>query len=129
MKPESANARTVFTSPVDAQREQDASGSAPSNLDRVIEATLARMADLGKSSNYAALLSVARDHRNQLLELDPVGVGLVQAALGTEFRSSLGNEQVWQEMTGSIAASFFADATAHARLVSLWNTLCEAVRD
>ncbi len=72
-----------------------------------------------------ALRDVARRHGGDPLCLDPVTVELVQAVVGSRFRSRPDSVDFWREMVLQVARSLFDDPVSHERLRALWARLRE----
>jgi hypothetical protein len=71
------------------------------------------------------LRGVARRHRGEPLSLDPVTVELVQAVVGSRFRSRPDSVDFWRELVLHVAQSIFDDPASHDRLKALWSRLGE----
>lgn len=95
-------------------------------LDEVLANTIPTESEPLSPAELAALQSVAREHLNEPLELDPVGIELIDSLL--ELRMPAGVESLKPEMAESIATVMFESPEFKARLTDLWDQLCESVR-
>lgn len=105
------------------------SGIDSSLLEEVLRRTLetAESLDAFEASDLKPLLEVAERHRGRPLELDPVTVDLVDAALRDYFRQGPGGMDEWRQIARRIAETLFEDPAAHGRMEVFWNRL-SAVR-
>lgn len=101
------------------------SGIDSSLLEEVLRRTLeaAESLDAFEASDLKPLLEVAERHRGRPLELEPVAVDLVDAALRDYFRQGPGGMDEWRQISRRVAETLFEDPTARERLEAFWNRL------
>jgi len=73
------------------------------------------------------LLDVARHHRGQALQADPIARELVETILRDAFIALKQPDRVWRSMALSIAHTLMEDPHAQQRLNSFWMRLSETV--
>ena len=68
---------------------------------------------------------MARRHARQKLDVEPVGVELVHAALIDYFQTLQVPRNEWQKLAAQIARTLLDDPGTHARMQRLWARLLE----
>lgn len=108
---------------------QDAGDTAPASrelLEKILEQTNAAQLSLGgEQEDPAPFREVAERYRGRPLELDPIGIELVQAALVEYFRSADVSARDWRTVAGWVAGVLFDDPGSRQRLAVLWSRLQE----
>lgn len=72
-----------------------------------------------------ALDAVARRHRGAAMQLDPVGVELLEALLAAQFPVLASRGELLSQAARAVGTSLLADPTARLRLEHLWAILGE----
>lgn len=96
-------------------------------LDRIVEQTMHAEIDRDSDAEDLRLLKqVAARFPQAPFELQPVGVEMVCALVGPQYRPLLESEEAWLAMMHAVAQTLFDDPNARRRLESLWRRLNEA---
>lgn len=100
----------------------------PSILEDVLRETIASDADLIQPEQMEALRDVARRHATASFEIDPIGVGLAEAILITNYKDLCVSDEKWRAMSLHVAESLFEADNIRQRVRDFWRQLCESVR-
>lgn len=118
------------------QKQEDRGEQSPpdeltdSLLGRMLSAANEQIADPHEvdAAVTAAMEDVARRHAGQPLELEPVGIELIEALLVAQFPLFASRDTLRARAAKAIAQSLLADPTARVRLENLWASLGERVK-
>ncbi|OYV84499.1 MAG: hypothetical protein B7Z73_15320 [Planctomycetia bacterium 21-64-5] len=95
-------------------------------LDRIVEETLHTDVEGNDDAEDLRLLrQVAARFPRAPFELQPVGVEMVCALVGPQYRRLLESEEAWLAMMHAVTQTLFDDPRARQRLESLWQRLNE----
>jgi hypothetical protein len=125
----SQNAPDGHGQPYQETEPNQVSRSELSELERVLEETLARHeSDPGLTADEKeSLLRVARRHQNSAVELEAVVPELVASLLHVRLHPLQLSAETWLEMCSQVAESLLDAPHARLRLERLWFHLCESV--
>ena len=123
-RPESSSNGASET-PYDSPAELPASAD-KALLQRILEQTMADDAEPLAPAELDTLKAVARRHRHEAFELEPIGVALVDSMLSLRLAQYDSKEEKWRGMSQQVATAFFESSQARQRLKRLWDRLCES---
>lgn len=118
--------------PAQSDRAVDAAAGAPTPdrdlFDQVLEETRTAF-DADKRLDVAAVAAlheVARRHRRDCLNVDPVLLELVESILQVRFPGLWRRDTYWTTMARQVAETLFEDPSSRARLDLFWSRLLGA---
>jgi hypothetical protein len=93
-------------------------------MEEVLKRTLDQPANSLDSAERDSLVALARRHRGEPFELDPVAVDLVEVMLRREFNARITSPDRWRRMCYEVARTLFDDPAAHQRMQAIWTGIC-----